>query len=367
MVVMSCLDPYDPPVSDTHIDYLVVDAFLNSGNKSVQVTLSKGVPLDAPRDTSTLLSGAAISVEGEDGLIIQVPQTGEGFYYASSINIENGKRYQLRIKTEGKEYLSDLVELKKSPTLDSVTWRPTEDGVTVYVDSHDETGSTKYYQWVYTETWQYHSDLQSFFLWNPVTATAVPRTQAQDVFTCYNSQNSTRVLITTTKQNTLDIVADFPLATIPLGSRKLQVLYSILVQQRALDEAAFNYWKNLQKTTENLGSLFDPLPSQVNGNIHNVRNSNEPVLGYFAGGEVQEKRLFIGVRDLPKDHQFVVPLECNLDSIPFEQTKNWKGSNKYVISTYGIPFPLGYTFSTGICADCRESGGVVEKPSFWPN
>lgn len=364
----SCLDPFEPPVSDSNVDYLVIDAFLNSGNRSVQVTLSKGLPLDAPNDTTSFISGADISVEGEDGSIIHVSQVGEGFYYASSPNIANGKRYQLRVITpENKEYLSDLVELKKSPTLDSVTWRATSDGVTIYVDSHDETGSTKYYQWVYTETWQYHSDRQSFFIWDPPTATAVPRSREQEVYTCYNNQNSTRVLISTTKQNTLDVVSDFPLALIKPGSIKLQVLYSILVQQRALDENAFNYWKNLQKTTENLGSLFDPLPSQVKGNIHNVKDGDEPVLGYFTGGEVQEKRLFIDVRELPKQLQFVIPRECKLDSIPFPELKNWKNDNMYVISTYGIPFPIGYTFTTGVCADCRELGGVLQKPDFWPN
>ncbi|MEJ7664694.1 MAG: DUF4249 family protein [Hymenobacter sp.] len=53
-------------------------------------------------------------------------------------------------------------------------------------------------------------------------------------------------------------------------SSKLYYLYSILVRQYALTPEEFAYWDKLRKNTENLGTLFDPLPSQLSGNVHRL-------------------------------------------------------------------------------------------------
>jgi hypothetical protein len=186
------------------------------------------------------------------------------------------------------------------------------------------------------------------------------------VFVCWDHSISTKVLVTATSKNSQDVVSDFPLAFIPKGSKKVSRLYSILVQQRALDENAYNYWLNLQKTTENLGGLFDPLPSAVTGNIRSTSNSREPVLGYFAGGEVQEKRLYINHEELPSHLRTVDRIDCNLDSVRVGEFRNFTNYPVYIFSSYGTPGTIGYTVASGECLDCRESGGVLQRPSFWP-
>ena len=45
----------------------------------------------------------------------------------------------------------------------------------------------------------------------------------------------------------------------------------------ALTRDQFNYWANLKKTTEYLGTIFDAQPSQLNNNIHCLSNPSEPV------------------------------------------------------------------------------------------
>lgn len=366
-VVLSCLDPYDPPVSDNLLKYVVVDGFVNSGSQTAEVKLSMAVPLSAESTTNPLYA-AVIYVEGEDGSRVELSssKSGSTTYTATSALFQNGKKFRLHFEAAGKVYESKFVELKKSPVLDSVTWRPAENGVTVYVDSHDEQGSTKYYQWVYTETWQYSAEEFSAFIWDPVHALVIQRRAGDYINTCYSTQTSSRVLITSTTQNTQDIVSDFPLAFIPKGSKKVSTLYSILVQQRALDEDAYNYWKALQRTTENVGGLFDPLPSEVTGNVFNVSNKSESVLGYFAGGEIQEKRLFIGREQLPIDLRVVDREQCDLDSVYVGNLSLYKNFPLYIVDSWGVPVTIGYRTTSAICADCRVSGGVLQRPDFWP-
>lgn len=364
-MVMSCVEPYDPPYSDRDINLLVVDGFLDSGSKNATVKLSYAMPLDT-NTTYNPVQRATVSVEREDGLVIPLPEISSGLYAVSSDQIVTGKKFKLRVFNASKEYISDEVELRASPTLDSVTWRADDRGVTIYVDSHDEANSTRYYQWIYTETWEYTANKYSVVRFIKETAEVVPRTAAEMVYICYGSQTSTRVLITTTSSNTLDVVNDFALAFIPAGDYRLARLYSIEVEQRALDEQAYTYWLNLQKTTENLGGLFDPLPSEVTGNMHNPKDNSEKVLGYFSGGEIRKKRIFIYRGDLPPKLQVFPTSECAEQEIPVAKLRDYRGSDLYLIEPRGMPVPVLYTSAAGVCVDCTLRGGVTKPPSFWP-
>lgn len=363
VLAASCIDPYAPPLSDKEVNFLVVDGFLNSGNGSAEVKLSQAVPLHS-ESTSNPISKAIVQIEREDGMKIQLSEAPKGVYSVQSAEIATGSKFQLRVKALNKEYVSDVIELKRSPVLDSVTWVPGAEGVTIYVDSHDVTGSTKYYQWNFIETWEYASDEFSQFIWQ--NAQMIQRRTGEFIEVCYGTNKSTRVLISTTTSNTLDVVADFPLAFIPRGSKKVSRLYSILVQQRAMDEDAYKFWKDIQRSTENVGGLFDALPGEVAGNIHNVNNPLERVLGYFAGGEVQEKRIFIDWDELPLDLHAVDRLVCEADSIPIRNLNQYIGFPLYVARSWGTPSPIGYIAMPRECLDCRVAGGVLEKPAFWP-
>ncbi len=365
ILLVSCVEPYEPPYGERDTDFLVVDGFLDSGSKMAEVKLSIAMPLDTST-TYNPVRQAIVQVEHEDGTVIALPETAAGTYSAFSTRIETGKKYTLRVLTGSKEYISDELELKASPSLDSVSWRADAKGITVYVDSHDVAGGARYYQWIYTETWEYNASKYSTFLFVKETGKVINRTANDMTFICYRSEQSTKVLVTTTSTNTLDVVNDFPLTFVPVGSTKISRLYSIEVQQRALDEQAYTYWLNLQKTTENLGGLFDPLPSEVTGNMHNVSDATERVLGYFSGGEIQKKRIFIDRDELPPS-LITSPPGCVEETILVEKLFNYIGSELFLTESIGQPEPTAYIAVPRGCADCRVAGGgVLERPGFWP-
>ncbi|HZY81229.1 MAG TPA: DUF4249 domain-containing protein [Cyclobacteriaceae bacterium] len=365
LIAAGCLDPYTPPDSVLQKEFLVVDGFVNTGSRSAEVKLSRAVPLSS-ENVHNPVTKATVQLESGDGLIIPLPETLPGVYYAGPINVFNGKTYQLRIFTPGNEYVSDVVEMKKSPVLDSVTWRADDRGITIYVDSHDVTGSTKYYQWNFSETWEYTAQEYSQFIWDKARFEMKRRTFEQDINLCYGSATSTRVLISSTTSNSQDVVSDFNLAFIPKGSPKVTRLYSILVQQRAMDDDAYAFWKALQRTTENVGGLFDALPSEITGNVTNVKNAGEKVLGYFTGGEVQEKRIYIYRDEVPEALRITPKITCNIDSILIPTLADYDKTDLNVIRGWGAPATVGYLTTSAVCVDCRVQGGVLKKPSFWP-
>jgi len=361
--VGGCLESYYPPATNERVGYLVVDGYLNTTKSVATVKLSRTLGISIA-ESFPEESNAKVSIESDQGDIYPLNEMGNGIYSQTGINAQDGKSYQLHIKTsDGNEYLSKNIQFKSSPSLDSIIWKPDADGITLHVNAHDDTNKTHYYKWNFVETWQYTSTFFSYFKF--VDGVPTPRTPADYIFNCWKTAHEDQVLITSTVPLNADVVHDFPLVTIPRGSIKLSHRYSILVEQRALDDDAYNYWSLLKKTTENLGGLFDPLPSQVTGNVYNINNSNEPVLGYFGGGNAQEKRIFILFSDLPDHLQtYSTGLYCTQGLVPVGKLS--ANGGQVLINAVGTPVPTDFFVSTPDCSDCRVNGGSTIKPDFWP-
>jgi hypothetical protein len=77
-----------------------------------------------------------------------------------------------------------------------------------------------------------------------------------------------------------------------MGGEQMVIEYSILVRQIALDYNAYLYWQALLGSTELTGSLFDPQPGQVTGNIHSVTNPKEPVFGSVSVSTATDEKDF---------------------------------------------------------------------------
>ena len=122
----------------------------------------------------------------------------------------------------------------------------------------------------------------------------------------------------------------------------------------------------LQKVTEQVGGLYDIIPSSIPGNILCIEDPDEKVLGYFSVSAVSSKRLYIedkfeGIIDNYND--------CITDTII--------GGPDYIeglgITTWTLwdfpPVPFKspririFTGTKG-CADCTVRGTTV-KPDFW--
>jgi hypothetical protein len=125
--------------------------------------------------------------------------------------------------------------------------------------------------------------------------------------------------------------------------------------------------EQMKKNTEALGTIFDPQPSALRGNIHSLSDPTETVIGYITTTTMRQQRIFISRRQLVNTG-FNIARDCN------EQTvRNLYDSLSAVIppgwphtAIFGRgPFIEAYKVSNPICVDCRLRGGINVKPSFW--
>ena len=359
----ACVQSYIPPAIHANNNYLVVDGFLNSGPDSTVITLSRAQNLSASNVFVPELH-AQVSVLSGNLISIPITEQGNGIYWSSGLNLNYNQQYLLKIITsDGKEYLSDSVTPKLTPPIDSVYWQQINSGVNIDLDTHDPQNNTRYYLWNFTETWQDETFFTSSLQFD-ASGQLVPRPPANQVHTCWATLNSTNVLTATTSTLEQDIVSKQPITQVPANSEQIFILFSILVRQYAISRQAFQYWQNLITSTEQLGILFGPQPTQVTGNIHCVSNPAEPVLGYLSARSQSEARIFInryqlGLWLMPTPPCYPILLNQSQLAQAFSDSVL-----TIFISEAG---PGKWVFSSPSCSDCRyDHGGVTTKPSFWP-
>lgn len=362
-----CVEPYDPPVSDRDVNFLVVDGFLNLSQSEATVRLSRTLPVESTEPVP-VVADAEVWVEDDKGNSYFIASAGGGVYTGPVYEANSGTRYRLIINTPDKrKYESDFITVLESPPIDSIGYEVTQDGVRFLVNTHDPSNQAQYFRWQCEETYQYYSTYNSVYMFEGDVI--VYRPYQLSVHTCWRTDALSDILVGTTKQLKESVVRSFPVSFIPRGSMKLSVEYSLLVRQQAITEEAYEYWSKLEKSTEHLGGLFDPLPSEVVGNIHGVTDPSETVVGFFSGGTVQEMRRFLLRRELPKEDIRFYNNDnpnCALDTIWLADLPNVSTSTWIVDGIFPPGQGLvGYTSAIQNCVDCRVQGGITTKPDFW--
>ena len=374
----SCKKPYAPPAVTSGPSYLVVEGSISTGADSTIIHLTHTIPISTPSDTVPPAElNATVSIESDANATYSLSEMGNGYYASGGLNLSPANKYRLKITTaDNKAYESDFVTVKNSPGIDSVNYIVKSDGVDIHVNTHDPSNNTRYYRWSYVETWIIHSKFDSFFeLQETPFDTIVPRPVADQIYECWQSHNSDVAILGTSANLTRDVISQLNLISIPSTSEKISDRYSILVKQYALTPDAFNYWQQLKKNTEQLGTIFDSQPSSVTGNIHCLTIPSETVLGYISAGAVSQVRIFIDTRNLPTWLTIPTVTGCtHPDTLLFHAPDG----NNYVadflykknqVPVSSIVFrPLGpvvgYTGGLPECVDCTLRGSN-KRPSFW--
>jgi hypothetical protein len=353
----SCIREFNPPVSEDAGTYLVVDGNITIGDTTTFRLSRTSKLLDSIPALPEL--NAQVQIESANGGQILLQPHPDGRY--SSLGPSSVGQYRMRITTaNGNVYLSDFVEAKTSPAIDSVEWVHNND-ILIYVNTHDDKALSRYYRWEFEETSEYRAVYDSNIEFRNGTLVFISPAEMRTV--CYNYYRSNQILIFSTAGLGADVVSKFLLTTLPNDNSKISQRYSILVKQQVLTPEAFEYWRIVRQNSEQSGNIFDPQPSQLYGNIHRADNSAEPVIGYVSASTVSQKRIFIR--------------QSQLDSIVYPNTDFCK--EDFIDPQFagehlsdGALLPAYYRMSDGFlaiapaeCVDCRLSGGTTLKPPYW--
>jgi hypothetical protein len=365
ILLIACKKEYNPPEIKASTNFLVVDGSIACGIDAVTTII---VSRTTNLGDSVLFKpelNAFVSIEEETGNTFAVAEQGAGNYRTQPLSLDPAKKYRLKIRTaDNKNYVSEYVQGKISPAIDSLSWKQNLD-VTVYASSHDPSNNTRYYRWEYNETWTYASLFHAE--WIVKDGWIYLHDATTQIDSCWRTEDSKNIVLGSSVALSEDVISNAPVAVIPQHNEKIGKRYSILVRQYALTEEAFRYLQLIQKNTQQLGTLFDAQPSQLKGNIQSIENSNEPVIGFVTASTVTEKRIFIH-HDQLTDWVPTYPIEACGTPLFISQNPVDYRIWDYPDPSYTILYYMtggGMAIIKKPCIDCRERGGVNVKPSFW--
>lgn len=369
LLIKACKEPYAIPSQSSNNHTLIVEGFLNV-NGQTSIKLSRSVELSSQYN-SEVESGATVVVEGEDSQKYPLTHQANGIYVRPKTNYPENQRYRLHIETkDGEVYYSEYVSVKITPQIEKVFWERTDEGVGIYVNTSDPNNSTRYYRWEWEETWKFTTKLKAdiylkyirdtVLVWPIDSLPNYPYARE-----CWKDEKSSEILIETTERLSSDLVSKKAVTLIPNRAWKLSEQYSILVKQYAMSKESYQYWDKIVKNSSDLGSVYSPMPSEVEGNLQCSSNRDLKVIGFFEATTQTEKRIFINSdREL---RNWGYDEGCPIKSIPNERdsikTHVMKGNMTLYRYADDRMRRLYYVFPK--CIDCSVQGTTV-RPPFWP-
>lgn len=361
----SCVEKFNP-ILEQYENLLVVDGYFTDETKRHEIKLFTTTSVYSTEFIP--FSGAVVKVVSSDGEEIIFQESNERGTYYSVMNVEAipGKEYKLSVSINNIIfYETDYQRLISSPQIDSIhfvresrqTWEIDEtlDGLQFLLDMKNDASRSNYFLWKLIETYEYDAEMfiDSYFAGN-----FYDFPDEDSLFTCWKTSTLPDFFTHSVIFSKNKAIKDFPLHYVANNSKRLSKRYSLLVKQFSLNEDAFNFWNTVREQSEGEGELYSKQPFQVRGNLKNINNPNEVVLGYFTVAGVSQKRIFV---DKPNGMSFpsliCIPDPMAIAYITSSDPEEWP----YYLSIG----ELGRGVVDRFCVDCRERGGDILKPDFW--
>jgi len=372
-----CITEFVPQTKENK-ESLVIEGLITNQPVADTIKLSSSLPLGV-KSVAKPVEGCTVTISDDLGNIFSLTETFAGTYVTDTSQFRGtiGRFYTLHIhaNTSYKNHYFESypIEMKPVPPIDSLYYEKvaikenngvnSQEGCQVYLNTHDPTNQLKFYRWEYVETWEFH----------------LPYTLISNK-TCWFSNNSKEIKIKNTAALAETRIERYPINFISNLSDRLNVKYSILVNQYSLNEDEYLYWEKLQSFTEQVGGLYDKIPSAIPNNVYCVDDPNEKVLGYLSVSASTSKRIFIkdnfaGLINLYTN--CIGDTIFNGDPIPYLNYYSWIidagllhpsawviGADSIIHQIFlpTIPYVI-ITYFRG-CADCIARGTLTE-PDFW--
>lgn len=371
-IANSCIKSYVPKIKTNNINKYVVMGRVdkNSSVQTVNISLTSSVsePEYIP------ITGCTVSISDDANHAFYLSDQGNGSYkgWVDPNYMVPGARFKVVISNtpDGDVLESDYDTLSNVSQLDSVYYKLSEkegiqagmatQGIQFYVDMKGNSSDSHYYKWNLYETWEYHTQYPIEWYYDGNFHHVYPPDSSKMV--CWHTLKIPDIYTLNTSALTQNAYKKFPINFVDNTTSRLNYGYSLLVEQVSLSSAAYDFWERMRLNSSRTGGLYETQPLIVHGNMHDVTNPDQEVLGFFSAVSIIKKRTFVAnVQGLSKYY----PNYCRKMDI--------LGRNGKILLPYDLPLyivgdkhgylPFAYPAE---CVNCLSLGGTTSKPSFWP-
>lgn len=381
---IACVGPVGPTV-DASVNVVVVDGTITDLGEPqvVRLNRSRADPYTG-RFGDTPLTGARVEVViNATGVVVLRETTAGTKEGPSGFRGVVGNRYQLRIAlADGTRYTSSIEAMPAVPPIDTITDRynprslpPRGDGLVaandLYVETKDPAGTPNYYRWDWI-LWErqdfcqtcrqgliyYERDANNQLVEGCLPApSSFPLPFPRPIFIDYECRTRCWEILFSAQLNQFaDTYTD---GRTIAGRRVAQIpfyQYSpalVEVRQSALTPTAHAYIRQLDEQSQRTGGLTDTPPAAPVGNIRNLANDRESVVGYFTASGVSTYRYWLERRNVTNELPFAPGTE--LGTVFFRLLNSRPEYKEPVMGIRGRP-PLAVCVSSNSRTPIKPDG-----------
>jgi hypothetical protein len=361
-----CIEEYRPDIEHIGANKYVVYGELTTEKEDNIIKVSLASPIQEPKYMP--LNECDVKIVDRIGNSFNGNEMEEGKYNISiqPENLVSGMAYRLEVTTPaGTKLVSEYEKLLDSPDIDSVYYKRENiatnnpehfiEGIQFYLDLDAPGAKHSYYKIDVIETFEYHSELPLECYYDGDLHCVDPPDYSHMV--CWATNQIMDIFLLNAAELQENAYKLFSLHFVDNTTQRLKHLYSILVKQYTIDKAGYVYWDQVRQNNLEQGSMYETQPLPAKGNLVNLTNPEQEVLGYFQVSCAKTKRIFVkDVADLTFDFYPECGIWGLFEPLRFRDPKF---------------YPIYLTGGKEVSPDCifceiSQLGGTTTKPDFWP-
>jgi hypothetical protein len=304
LLTVGCIDPI-LIVMEEGVGTLVVDGTVTDQPGPHVIKLSRSINFDNTRVLRVYPvpeQNATVTVSNNHGVTVTAHEIQPGSYQLDMQGVP-GDTYELRIQTaDGKNYVSEQETMEPVQDVERIEFELkfydqlfinangnarvlSIDAFFIYAIVNDPSEHRNFYRWQSDGIFEFFSLTDNPNIrqcWAPVSRLESKIEIAAD---SHMNGKMLRQLVCIVPYN-----------------RTTQFLVNI--QQQSLTERAHEFWKASQTQQTTTGSVFDPPPGLVRGNVFNATDAGETVLGFFGASSIYRTSILL---ERFRDAGFVPP------------------------------------------------------------
>lgn len=293
ILLFSSCEKYYYPVIDKVDGVLVVDAQITNDATKNFVRLTKSRDFYS-KNSVEVVSGAKVEMIESTGVVLTAAEIGTGYFTFKTLP-EVGKKYKLRITSGSDTYESEMVTMPPLPSISN--FRASNVVKTIYIPDlngiprANTVGGKEFYLdaplsgTLSNYRFYVRSVLQWVYYPPPAAGPSIPPTYGWR--SLYD--NSRYNLAGTTKSNvSADKIEQHPLLFLSFNAKgylKNDTLLAsgwiLIIDEFGTSPGSYDYHQKLNSQFAAEGNLFDPIQTQIIGNITCKTDPSKIVFGYF--------------------------------------------------------------------------------------
>jgi hypothetical protein len=312
----SCIDPYDSDFGQSS-KILVVEGLLTNNTQvpdTIKIRYSVFEDSYLVKRPIAGTQASIVSSSGQETKLLSVGTQG-GFLPPASFRINPSEKYTLKFQLgDGNNYESTPQQMIATPpiakvydvfnakSIASADGKTTSAANEVFVDFQDKAGEKNFYMWRYT----HYENLEFCITCEPNSLYKLPSESCvKNQFSYqrnppydYQCRGRCFAIFTSKKPNIIsDVASDGRLVQ---GKLVAQIPYYaqtaclVVVEQMSISPEIYGINKILESQSSATGGLADTPAAAIVGNIRNLNNPQDRVVGYFGLADVQTSRYWMG-------------------------------------------------------------------------